>query len=143
MAYIQGESRSQTSLLQVSLEELIPEDHLVRVIDLLMNSMGLQQFNTQESDARMMRTPKGPRVAYSVQTAVDAAHCLILHHEVTQDGDDRKQLEPMAKASKEHLEQDALSVAADAGYSNVAMSHAMPMRKPLSEWSSECWRIRR
>jgi hypothetical protein len=34
MAYIQGESRSQTSLFPVSLEELIPEDHLVRVIDL-------------------------------------------------------------------------------------------------------------
>lgn len=83
-----------------------------------MNSMGLEQFNTHESDARMMRTSKGPRVAYNVQTAVDAAHCLILHHEVTQDGDDRKQLEPMAKAAKEHLQQDALSVTADAGYSN-------------------------
>ncbi|MFJ2363425.1 hypothetical protein ACIPIN_06855 [Pseudomonas sp. NPDC087697] len=34
MAYIQGESRNQTSLFPVSLEELIPEDHLVRVIDL-------------------------------------------------------------------------------------------------------------
>jgi transposase len=29
----------------------------------LMNSVGLEQFNTHESDARMMRTPKGPRVA--------------------------------------------------------------------------------
>ena len=34
MAYIQGEPRSQTSLFPVSLEVLIPEDHLVRVIDL-------------------------------------------------------------------------------------------------------------
>jgi transposase len=33
MTYIQGESRSQTSLFPVSLDELIPEDHLVRVID--------------------------------------------------------------------------------------------------------------
>jgi transposase len=55
----------------------------------LMNSMGLEQFNTHESDARMMRTPKGPRVSYNVQSAVDAKHCLILHHEVTQDGADR------------------------------------------------------
>ncbi|MBI6565374.1 hypothetical protein YA0852_14860 [Pseudomonas synxantha] len=31
MAYIQGESRSQASLFPVSLEELIPEDHLIRV----------------------------------------------------------------------------------------------------------------
>lgn len=65
-----------------------------------------------------MRTHKGPRVAYNVQTAVDAEHCLILHHEVTQDSDDRKQLEPMAKAAKEQLQQDELTVTADAGYSN-------------------------
>lgn len=84
----------------------------------LMSSMGIEQFNTHESDARMMRTAKGPRVAYNVQTVVDAEHCLILHHEVTQDGDDRKQLEPMAKAAKAELQQDELTVTADAGYSN-------------------------
>jgi transposase len=56
----------------------------------LIKPMELEQFNTHESDARMMRTHKGPRVAYNVQTAVDAEHCLILHHEVTQDSDDRK-----------------------------------------------------
>ncbi|MNC52100.1 hypothetical protein D3C75_1014250 [compost metagenome] len=83
-----------------------------------MKNMGVEQFNTHESDARMMRTPKGPRVAYNVQTAVDAEHCLIVHHEVTQDGDDRKQLEPMAKATKACLEQGALTVTADMGYSN-------------------------
>ncbi|QLF92306.1 IS1182 family transposase [Pseudomonas sp. ABC1] len=90
----------------------------------LMESMDLEQFNTHESDARMMRTPKGPRVAYNVQSAVDAEHCLILHHEVTQDSDDRKQLEPMAKAAKAHLEQDALTVTADMGYSNAQQFQA-------------------
>ena len=84
----------------------------------LMKSMGLEQFNTHESDARMMRTPKGARVAYNVQTAVDAECCLILHHEVTQDGDDRKQLEPIAKAAKAELGQDTLTVTANMGYSN-------------------------
>ncbi len=43
---------------------------------------------------------------------------MIVHHEVTQDSDDRKQLEPMAKAAKEQLSQDELTVTADAGYSN-------------------------
>ncbi|MGO7418117.1 transposase, partial [Rhizobium ruizarguesonis] len=78
----------------------------------------IEQFNTSESDARMMRTQRGPRVAYNVQTAVDGKHCLILHHEVTQDGNDTQQLEPMAKAAKEHLHQEKLIVTADAGYSN-------------------------
>lgn len=44
MAYIQGESRSQTSLFAVSLEELIPEDHLVRVIDLYVAKLDLVQL---------------------------------------------------------------------------------------------------
>ena len=83
-----------------------------------MKSMGLEQFNTHESDARMMRTPKGARVAYNVQAAVDAEYCPILHHEVTQDGDDRKRLEPFAKATKAELGQAALTVTADMGYSN-------------------------
>ena len=34
---------------------------------------------------------RGPRVAYNVQTAVDARHALIVHHEVTQDGADNRQ----------------------------------------------------
>jgi transposase len=44
----------------------------------LMKSMELEQFNTHESDARMLRTHKGPRVGYNVQTAVDAEHCIIV-----------------------------------------------------------------
>jgi len=43
---------------------------------------------------------------------------LILHHDVTQDSNDTQQLEPMAKAAKEQLQQSELSVTADAGYSN-------------------------
>jgi hypothetical protein len=33
MRYIQGENRSQTALFPLSLDELIPGDHLVRVIE--------------------------------------------------------------------------------------------------------------
>ena len=32
MSYVKGEAPGQTSLFPVSLDELIPEDHLVRVI---------------------------------------------------------------------------------------------------------------
>lgn len=34
MGFVQGKERSQGALLPVSLDELIPEDHLARVIDL-------------------------------------------------------------------------------------------------------------
>ena len=49
---------------------------------------------------------------------MDAEHCLILHYQVTQEGDDRKQLESIAKAAKAELGQDTLTVTADMGYSN-------------------------
>lgn len=112
----------------------------------LMNALGAEQLNTHESDARMMRTPKGARVAYNVQTAVDAEHCLILHHEVTQDSDDRKQLEPMAKAAKEQLQQEQLTVTADAGYSNgkqfqacedASITAHVPLQRSLNPTNQE------
>ncbi|HEX8590180.1 transposase, partial [Pseudomonas sp.] len=42
MAYIQGESRNQTSLFPVSIDEVIPEDHLVRVIDAYVSRLDLR-----------------------------------------------------------------------------------------------------
>lgn len=84
----------------------------------LMEVQGLDQFVVGESDARLMRTHQGARVAYNVQSAVDGEQGLILHHAVTQDGSDNQQLEPMAKAAQAVLEQEHLTVTADAGYSN-------------------------
>lgn len=66
----------------------------------------------------MMRTATGKKVPYNVQTAVDATHHLIVHHEVTQACSDNQQLLPVALATKAVLEQDTLRVVADAGYSN-------------------------
>ena len=71
-----------------------------------------------EHAARLMQTAKGPDVAYNVQSAVDGKHGLIVHHEVTNQGNDTQQLEPIAKASKAVLETETLTVVADAGYFN-------------------------
>ena len=90
----------------------------------LLEAQQLEQFVIGEADAKLMRTHLGPRVAYNVQSAVDAEHCLILHHEVTQDGNDTQQLEPMAKATQAVLQQARLEVVADAGYSNGAQFQA-------------------
>lgn len=71
-----------------------------------------------------MRTAHEQAVAYNVQSAVDAKHGLIVHHEVTNAGTDNAQLEPIAKATQEVLGGGPLSVVADAGYSNGAQFEA-------------------
>ncbi|WP_323816634.1 transposase, partial [Cellvibrio sp. NN19] len=83
-----------------------------------LREQNLTQLIKTEPDARMMRTASGKKVAYNVQTAVDAMHHLIVHHEVTQACTDNQQLLPIARETKAVLEQDTLTVAADAGYSN-------------------------
>jgi transposase len=85
----------------------------------LMTEMDIEHHVQGEADARLMKTPQGPtRVAYNVQSVVDAEHGLILHHEVTQEASDNRQLAPMAEAAKAVLEQEKLTVVADSGYSN-------------------------
>lgn len=112
-----GESINR-SAVQTALRELQIKKADNQTCQGLMEAQGLVQHIVGESDAQKMRTPSGKFVAYNIQSAVDAEHCLILHHEVTQDGADRQQLEPMAKAAKAELNQSQLSVTADAGYSN-------------------------
>ena len=61
-----------------------------------------QQISLTDPDARSMATSgRGSgTVGYNVQVAVDTEHHLIVTHEVTNVGNDRAQLSPMAKQSK-------------------------------------------
>ena len=105
--------------LRKTLARLKDRRNDVATAEALMSNLGIEQHVLGEPEARLMKTAQGPtRVAYNVQTAVDAAHGLILHHAVTQDASDNRQLEPMARAAKAVLEQEILTVVADAGYSN-------------------------
>lgn len=88
-----------------------------------------------EPQARPMRgggRSVGP--AYNAQIAVSTDNHLIVHHAVTQDTNDRHQLEPMALGAQRALGLDAapladdgtpsLRVLADAGYSNGEQAQA-------------------
>ncbi len=55
-------------------------------------------------------------VGYNVQAAVDAKHHLIVAHEVTNIGHDRRQLANMARQAKAAMGLQALDVLADRGY---------------------------
>jgi transposase len=106
------------SAVQAALQQLQQQREDVTKQQAFMQQQGLTQHIQTEPDARMMRHAHGKMTAYNVQTAVDAEHGLILHHEVTQDASDNRQLLPVAQAAKAVLQQNALTVVADAGYSN-------------------------
>jgi len=78
-----------------------------------------RQLSLTDPDARAMKSRGSGIVGYNVQTAVDTAHHLIVAHEVTNVGIDRRQLTHMAKQAKEIIAPDpkeTLSVVADQGY---------------------------
>jgi len=79
---------------------------------------GLKQLVVTEREAKLMRTPHGHAVAYNAQTAVDAKHKLIVAFELTNEGNDYRQLYPMAALAKDAVGTDAVTAVADTGYSN-------------------------
>lgn len=97
-------------------------------LDRLAAKLDEEERNTLvegEPDARPMGIGKGPKPpSYNVQTAVDAETGFIIHHEVTGDPNDTRQLYPMAKATKDMLGVARLTVVADAGYSSGTVAAA-------------------
>jgi transposase len=84
-----------------------------------LQEQGLSQRVAGEEEARLMRTARhGHQVAYNAQLAVDAANKLIVAFELTNEGNDERQLQPMAEAAKAALGVECLTVIADTGYSN-------------------------
>jgi len=82
-----------------------------------------------EPEAHFMRTANGSAPAYNVQTAVDAAHALIVAQKVTDEATDNRSLLPMAEAAKEAVgDPPTLQVVADAGYSNGEQAEACEAR---------------
>src|ERR1700686_365995 len=79
-----------------------------------------QQVSLTDPDARSMATSgKGTAtVGYNVQIAVDAAHHLIVAHEVINQGYDRHQLAPMALKAQQATGCEQITALADRGYFN-------------------------
>jgi hypothetical protein len=79
---------------------------------------GLKQLVLTEPEAKLMRTPHGHAVAYNAQIAVDAEHKLIVAFDLTNEGNDYRQLHPMAVQAKEAVGAEEVTAVADTGYSN-------------------------
>jgi transposase len=113
-----GDTQAALEALQQRREEL------QGLATCLQNSEQTQHVQG-EPEAKLMRTARGNHaVAYNVQIAVDEQHHLIAAHEVTNQGNDHAQLEPMAKAAQHALQADSLTVLADTGYDNGKQGQA-------------------
>lgn len=79
------------------------------------------QISLTDPDARSMTSSgRGTgTVGYNVQVAVDAEHHLIVAHDVTNVGNDRAQLSPMATKARDALGSKSLTALADRGYFNA------------------------
>ena len=115
------ESRLEMSQDQVqqALRRLSDKGLMLDKAEAVMDETGTRQYCVTEPDAKLMRSGReGMVLGYNIQSAVDTESGLIVHHEVTGDGNDLNQLQPMAEQSKAALKAEQLNVVADAGYSN-------------------------
>jgi hypothetical protein len=52
MGFVQGEGRTQGTLILVTLEELIPDDHVCRMIDVFLNWLDMALWNLSARGGR-------------------------------------------------------------------------------------------
>ena len=83
-----------------------------------LDESGETQLSRTDPDARRLSKRGQTLAGYNVQIAVDDKHKLIVASEVVNDGNDTGQLYPMAKAAKDELGVEKLTVLADTGYYN-------------------------
>src|SRR6267143_1772896 len=112
--------KTKTNRLKEKIEKLKEQMQRLEILKVKMLATADQQISLTDPDARSMATSgRGSGVVgYNVQVAVDTKHHLIVTHEVTNVGNDRSQLSPVAKAAKATLEADSLDAVADRGYFN-------------------------
>lgn len=126
-----AKSVRERDAMQRYLEQLDASDEQDEVvIDPSAVRAALEKLKSHpEPEAHFMRTANGSAPAYNVQTAVDAAHALIVAQKVTDEATDNRSLLPMAEAAKEAVgDPPTLQVVADAGYSNGEQAEACEAR---------------
>ena len=111
----EGQAKKRTRL-QDKIASLKQQMQKLKELEVRMLAAPDQQVSLTDPDSRSMNSRGSGIVGYNVQTAVDAKHHLIVAHEVTNVGNDRDQLSPMAQSAREAMGVEALTVVADRGY---------------------------
>ena len=104
--------------IQEKLVKLRQQMEYLRQIEKQLKLQPDEQLSLTDPDARSMATSgRGTgMVGYNVQASVDTKHHLIVTHEVTNEGHDRRQLSNMAMKTREATGTAQLDVLADRGY---------------------------
>src|SRR6266436_4081323 len=83
------------------------------------------QRNFTDPESRIMKSKDGFVQAYNAQAAVDAGAQIIVAHELTQCGNDQRQLVPLIEAIENNLGRKPEQVSADSGYCSEANLEAL------------------
>ena len=114
-----AEMQAKTGRLQGKIQKMRQRMQGLQAIKAQLEALPDHQLSQTDPDARAMTThsAKGTAmVGYNVQAAVDTKNHLIVAHEVTNNGNDRAQLSPMALAARDAMGTDGLKAIADRGY---------------------------
>lgn len=110
-------AEDKTQKLEDKITALKQEMARLKKLEARMLEAPDQQISLTDPDARSMKCRGSGLVGYNVQTAVEARNHLIVAHEVSNVGSDRRQLAKMAKQAKSAIaSKKKLSVVADRGY---------------------------
>src|SRR5216684_5102855 len=109
---------AKTARLKEKIAKLREEIRRLNTLNARMMASKDKQILLTDPDARSMATSgKGSgMVGYNVQSAVDTTHHLIVAHEVTNVGTDRRHLSNMAEQARAEIGAETLDVVADRGY---------------------------
>jgi transposase len=113
-------AEAKSTRLREKIAGLRQQMQALKVMEQTVQDAPDQQVSLTDPDARSMATSgKGTAtVGYNVQIAVDAAHHLIVAHEVINQGYDRQQLAPMALKAQQAMGREQITALADRGYFN-------------------------
>jgi transposase len=85
-----------------------------------LDAADTHHLHPKETDARVMKTREGQRLAYNAQAVVDHDSDLIIAADVSGDQTDHEQLVPMMQAVQDTFSKVAEHTVADAGYASGA-----------------------
>ena len=110
---------SKISDLQQAIADIQSKQKEYREIQDVLDATGETQVSLTDPDSKMMTKPKAKTdMSYNVQLAVDSKNSLISECDVTNDGNDIKQLSKMVEKVLDTHAPSELSVVADAGYAS-------------------------